>query len=79
MDLLQVGLAGFEPLENEPLSEPARLDEDQVVPVEDLLYRGQSALRRAVKVRNEMQARGTTDSDALQEIFDLLDLAGTEH
>ena len=77
-DLLQVGIAGFQPLEDEPLNEPARLDGDEIVAIEDLLYRGQSALRRAVQVRDDMRARGTTDEGVLQEIYDLLDLARTE-
>lgn len=77
-DLLQVGIAGFQPLEDEPLNEPARLDGDEIVAIEDLLYRGQSALRRAVQVRDDMRARGTTDDVVLQEIYDLLDLARTE-
>ena len=77
-DLLQVGIAGFQPLEDEPLNEPDRLDGDEIVAIEDLLYRGQSALRRAVQVRDDMRARGTTDDVVVQEIYDLLDLARTE-
>jgi chemotaxis protein histidine kinase CheA len=77
-DLLQVGIAGFQSLDDEPLSAPARLDEDDIVPIESLLYRGQSAIARAVEVRDEMRARGHTDDATLQEIFDLLDLAQAE-
>jgi hypothetical protein len=76
--LLAQGLAGLKPLEVEPLSEPARLDEETIVPIESLLYRGQAALRRAVEVRDEMRARGAVDDDSLQELYDLLDLARTE-
>ena len=76
--LLQEGIAGFGVLEDEPLSEPARLDEDDIVPIESLVYRGQSAIRRAIAVRDEMRASGRTDDATLQEIFDLLDLAQAE-
>lgn len=77
-DLLQEGLAGFQSLDDEPLSVPARLDEDDIVPIESLLYRGQSAIVRAIEARDEMRARGHTDDATLQEIFDLLDLAQAE-
>ncbi len=77
-DFLQEGIAGFESLDHEPLSTPARLDEDEIVPIESLLYRGQDAVRRAIEVRDAMRARGVTDDATLQEIFDLLDLAQAE-
>lgn len=76
--LLQEGIAGLGTLEDEPLSAPARLDEDDIVPIESLVYRGQSAIRRAIAVRDEMRASGHTDDATLQEIFDLLDLAQAE-
>ena len=50
-----------------------------VVPIEALLYRGRAALVRAVAVRDEIRQRdGTPSSDALAELFDLLDLAAAE-
>jgi len=76
--LLQEGIAGFRSLDDEPLSAPARLDEDDIVPIESLVYRGPSAVRRAIEVRDAMRATGRTDEAALQEIFDLLDLAQAE-
>jgi hypothetical protein len=42
------------------------------------VYRGPSAIRRAIEVRDEMRASGRTDEATLQEIFDLLDLAQAE-
>ncbi|MCC6929263.1 MAG: Hpt domain-containing protein [Gemmatimonadaceae bacterium] len=75
---LQAGIAGFSSLEDEPLSEPARLEEDEIVPIESLLYRGQVAVRRAIEIRDAMRQRGLTDDASLQEIYDLLDLAQTE-
>ncbi len=77
-DFLQEGIAGFSTLDDEPLSAPARLDGDEIVSIESLLYRGQDAIRRAIEVRDAMRARGTTDDATLQEIFDLLDLAQAE-
>jgi len=76
--MLESGIAALRPLEDEPLSEPARLDDDQVVPVESLVYRGRSALLRAIEVRDEMRGRGLLDEESLQELYDLLDLARTE-
>jgi len=76
--MLESGIAGLRPLEDEPLSEPARLDDAQVVPVESLVYRGRTALLRAIEVRDEMRARGLLDEESLQELYDLLDLARTE-
>jgi len=77
-ELLREGIAGFDSLEDEPLSEPARLEEDEIVPIESLLYRGQSAIRRAIEVRDAMRQRGVSDDANLQELFDLLDLAQAE-
>ncbi len=53
-------------------------DDDAIVPVEALLYRGQAALDRARALRDELRSRGTTDPDALHELYDLLDLARAE-
>jgi len=80
--LLQTGIAGFQPLSQAPLSEPASLGDDDIVPIESLLYRGRAALDRALAVRDELQRAsqsGTTpDVAALAELFDLLELARRE-
>lgn len=73
--LLGDSLSRLASLEEEPLVEPARLDDDTVVPMESLLYRGQAALDRAREVRDALLASGAVDADALQELYDLLDLA----
>jgi hypothetical protein len=77
---LESGLSGLARLNDEPLAEPAHVDEDEgVVPIQDLLYRGKAALLRAVEVGDAIKATGTTPSaDALAELFDLLELATTE-
>ena len=80
--LLQTGIAGFQPLSQAPLSEPASLGDDDIVPIESLLYRGRAALDRALAVRDEMQrvsqSGATPDAAALAELFDLLELARRE-
>ncbi len=80
--LLQTGIASFQPLAQVPLSEPASIGDDDIVPIESLLYRGRAALDRALAVRDELQrarAAGVTpDVAALAELFDLLDLARRE-
>jgi hypothetical protein len=48
------------------------------VPIEHLLYSGRSALERARAVRDELRARpGPPDPALLDELYELLDLAGT--
>jgi HPt (histidine-containing phosphotransfer) domain-containing protein len=76
--LLQTGLAGLRSLEDEPLSPPARIESDDIVPIDALLYRGRSALDRAIEVRDAMRARGAADEESLKELYDLLDLARAE-
>jgi len=55
------------------------IPEDNVVPIDTLLYRGRAALDRAVEIRDELRRRGaSSDQAALDELFDLLDLARAE-
>ena len=76
------GLISFQPLAQVPLSEPASIGDDDIVPIESLLYRGRAALDRALAVRDELQrarAAGVNpDEAALAELFDLLELARRE-
>lgn len=76
--MLGTSLTSLASLEAEPLAEPARIDDDTIVPVESLLYRGEAALARAREVRDAMRAHGGVDQDALAELYELLDLARTE-
>jgi len=73
--MIDASLTQLSSLEEVPLIEPVRTDDDAIVPVEALLYRGQAALQRARELRDELRHRGTTDPDALHELYDLLDLA----
>jgi len=77
---LASGLTGLARLNDEPLAEPANVDEDDgAVPIQDLVYRGKAALARAIEVGEAIKAGvGAPDQDALAELFDLLELATTE-
>jgi chemotaxis protein histidine kinase CheA len=77
-EMLDVSISRLSSLEEMPLIEPARTDDDAIVPVEALLYRGNAALERARALRDELRSRGTTDPEALHELYDLLDLARAE-
>jgi chemotaxis protein histidine kinase CheA len=77
---LESGLSGLSRLKDEPLAEPVPVDEDEgVVPIQDLLYRGKSALTRAIEVGGSIKSGAQSpDPDTLAELFDLLELATTE-
>ena len=77
---LQEGISGLRRLEDQPMSAPAIVaNEDGTVPIDQLLYRGRAALERAAELRHEWQAAGTPPTpEAVAELFDLLDLALVE-
>lgn len=80
-EMLDASLTQLSSLDDVPLIEPVEpvhADADEVVPVEALLYRGKAALDRARELRDELRSRGTTDPEALHELYDLLDLARAE-
>jgi hypothetical protein len=59
--------------------EPAELEDDGIVPIQDLLYRGRSALRRATQLGQSFRRAGAAPSrDDLDELYDLLELAEAE-
>ena len=77
-EMLSAGISGLSQLESQPLSEPAPV-EDSVVPIEQLLYRGRDAISRAQEIRDGIRARdGSPQTEELDELFELLDLAITE-
>ena len=76
--MIDASLTQLSTLEDVPLIEPVPAEEDAIVPVETLLYRGQAALERARALRDELRRSGTTDPEALHELYDLLDLARVE-
>ncbi len=78
-DMLGAGISGLAGLGDAPLAEPAELEDDGVVPIQDLLYRGKSALRRAAQLGQSFRTSGSTpNADELAELYDLLELAEAE-
>lgn len=76
--LLETGIEGFRPLDDQVSSEAADAGPGEVVPIDSLLFRGPAALSRAIELRDEWRSRGAPEDDSLREIFDLLDLARAE-
>jgi hypothetical protein len=75
---LQSGIAGFNELDQTPLAPPAPLDDATIVSIDDLVYRGRAALERAIEVRDLIRLSGGNTDEALEELFDLLDLAAVD-
>lgn len=77
--LIESTLSALEDLEPASFAERISIPEDTVVPIESLLYRGRAALDRAVEIRDALRSSGSYgDREALDELFDLLDLARAE-
>jgi hypothetical protein len=77
--LIDSSIAAIDALGSNPFGEPVPIPEDTLVPIESLLYRGRAALDRAVEIRDEMRRAGAqVDRIALEELFDLLELARAE-
>ncbi len=78
-DLLSAGISGLASLDSTPLAEPTEIEDDGVVPIQDLLYRGRAALRRAAQLGQSFRGLGAPpSSDDLTELYDLLELAEAE-
>ncbi|HET7549657.1 MAG TPA: hypothetical protein VFK04_00090 [Gemmatimonadaceae bacterium] len=78
-ELLENGIASFLELDERPLSPPAALDDERVVPIDDLLYRGRAALERAAALRAELLYVDTAPPrEVVEELFDLIELALAE-
>ena len=77
--LIDSTLFALDELEPAAFAERVAIPEDTVVPIEALLYRGRAALDRAVEIRDALRSSGSYDDrEALDELFDLLDLARAE-
>jgi chemotaxis protein histidine kinase CheA len=75
-EFLDRGIETLGRLEDRPLREAAPLPDEKIVPIQDLLYRGRAAVERARALRDELRQRGgTPPQDAIDELYDLLDLA----
>ncbi|MBI2796903.1 MAG: Hpt domain-containing protein [Gemmatimonadetes bacterium] len=78
-DLLGAGIAGLGRLETEPMAEPVAVEDDSLVPIEQLEYRGRAALERAIAIRDDFRRRNAEPTaEALDELFALLDLVAAE-
>jgi len=77
--LLDSTIEALDALGENPFAAPVPIPEDNVVPIDSLLYRGRAALDRALEIRDDLRKRGpSSDQAALDELFDLLDLARAE-
>jgi hypothetical protein len=77
--LLDSTIDALDALGENPFAAPMPIPEDTIVPIDTLLYRGRAALERALEIRDDLRSRGaSSDQTALDELFDLLDLARAE-
>jgi hypothetical protein len=77
--LLATGIAGLEPLGDLHLATPLVGDEDDVVPIDELLFRGRDALTRAIEIGAGLREAGRApDTATLDELYDLLQLAAAD-
>lgn len=74
--LIDSSIAALESISSKPLIPQIPLPDEQgeLVPIEALLYRGRAALDRAMEIRDRIRG-GSPDPDALDELYDLLELA----
>lgn len=77
--LLASGIAGLAPLATDHIA-PRTVDaDDDVVPIEELLFRGKEALARAISIGDELRRSATQpDAATLSELYDLLQLAAAD-
>lgn len=77
--LLATGIAGLSPLGRDHLAAPLLGEDDDVVPIDELVFRGRDALARAVEIGADLRGSGRhPDAATLDELYDLLQLAATE-
>lgn len=77
--LLSQGLSGLSGLGSSTFAEPLVGEEDDVIPIEDLLFRGKDALQRALSIGESLKRSGSVpDAETLAELYDLLQLAAAE-
>ena len=78
-EFLDQGIESLGRLQDKPLREPTPLPDEQIVPIQELLYRGRAAVERARTLRDEIRQRGgSPPQDVIDELYDLLDLALVE-
>jgi len=75
-DVLNSSLAAMRPLETRNTGPQPTND---LIPIENLLYRGQRAIERAAEIRRALKKSGTPPTRALvDELVDLVELASSE-
>jgi hypothetical protein len=75
-DLLGRGIDALDNLTMKPIAKQVTFGAIEVVPVENLLYRGRAALERAAAIREQIKASGGVASPTvLEEMYDLIGLA----
>ncbi len=74
---LDSAIAAFDSLADERMAEPRVIDE--IVPIDELFYRGRAALDRAMLVRDAIKRAGSPPpQNLLDELYDLVELARAE-
>ena len=77
--LLSTGIAGLEPLATTHLASPLSGPDDDIVSIDELLYRGKEALARALSIGDDLRsATEPPDPARLHELYDLLQLASAD-
>ena len=78
-DLLASGIAGLAPLATDHIAPRAVGEDDDVVPIEELLFRGKEALARAIGIGEALRRTASQpDPATLSELYDLLQLAAAD-
>ena len=78
-NLLASGIAGLSPLATDHIAPRTVGSDDDVVPIEELLFRGPDALKRAIGLGDELRrSAAAPDPAILSELYDLLQLAAAE-
>jgi hypothetical protein len=78
--LIDSSIAALDTLNEQPFLEPVPWgNEETIIGIDTLFYRGRTALDRAIELRDEIRAhKGGPSRETLDELFDLLELARAE-
>ena len=77
--LLSTSIAGLEPLATTHLADPLFGPDDDVVSIDELLFRGKDALQQALHLGERLRDASTVpDAHTLAELYDLLQLASAD-
>lgn len=77
--LLSTGIAGLAPLATTHFADPLFGPDDDVVSIDEMLFRGKDALQQALTLSERLRDASTTaDASTLAELYDLLQLASAD-